>query len=142
MRKKFPYAEVKKLGTGGWLSLYSLTPEQTGLKFNSEIAARNNQKFGAAKCLRLVTSVPYDPQEDQSLAGFCATLRDIGLANIRVQFLAATRPFTFFVGIGLEHLTVNYQIELPGGIAEPDESLRLAALREAMEEGGKAESIQ
>ena len=130
------------LGKGGWLSLYKLSPEQTGLKFNSEIAARNNQKYGAAKCLRLVTNQSLERREDTDIQSLCATLREIGLANIAVQFLAAIRPFTFFDGPGLERLEVNYQIELPGGIIEPDEDARLGALREAMEEGGKAKTIQ
>lgn len=82
------------------------------------------------------------PRTGETLQEFCQTLLAIGLENIRVQFLAATRPFTFFDGRGLEHLTENFQIELTGGIVEPDETARMAALREGMEEGGKATCIQ
>lgn len=142
MRTIIAKEDMKLLGGSKWAQLFELAPRQTGLSFPSVIAARCNSNYGAAKCLRLVTEQPMDAREDRTIGDFCSTLLTVGLENIKVQFLAAIRPFTFFQAKSLEHLTVNYQIELPGGIVELDETKRKAALREAMEEGGKATTIQ
>lgn len=137
-----PLEQMEIIGAGNWVTLRKLTPEQTGLQFPCELIHRNKQDYGGAKCIRLVTDHILDPVEGDSLDGFCQTLRDVGLPNIRMQFLASKRPITYFPGEALSHLTVNYQIESPSGICKPGEPVKLGAIREATEEGGVAKLIR
>tara|TARA_Y100000310_G_scaffold340108_1_gene434808 strand:+ start:1038 stop:1529 length:492 start_codon:yes stop_codon:yes gene_type:complete len=58
-----------------------------------------------------------------------------GVQNWYVQILAVDRPVTRVTNLPVE-LTENYQLELPGGIANMGESLQGAAVREAVEEYG------
>lgn len=129
-RKTIPIDEMEKLGGGGWLELYKF---QTAAPFPCEIAARKNRQFLAAKCLLLATSVEVPASENTSVREYCRTLLEIGPDNVRVLLLASDRPITYFEDL---EFTENYQLELPGGLAEPDENQRQAALREAIEEGG------
>lgn len=137
-----PDSAMELVGAGNWINMVRLSPLQTGLKFPCEMVHRRNHDYCAAKCLRLVTEASLQLKGDVSLPEYCQTLGDVGLRNFKIQFLAMIRPFTFAYSPSLSRLTVNYQIELPGGIMKPNESVRVCAVREGDEEGGMATLVQ
>ena len=131
-RTTFSSAQMEKIGGGGWLELWRF---KGAAPFPCEIAARKKRNFYAAKCLLLNTEKDIPQEKSTEPNAFCRTVLRVGPDNISVLFLASDHPITYFPEL---QFTENYQIEIPGGVAEPDEDQRHTALREAIEEGGLA----
>ena len=80
--------------------------------------------------------LPWPDHLENNWASLRATLFTIGLSTIDTCLLAADRPVTYFEYPPSVELRVNYQLELPGGVAEGSETGLTAGIREAVEELG------
>ena len=105
-----------------------------------ELAAHNENKSNllAAKmmviCLNEDATLIQEESPANTLPSFLKTLRLTGLDNFSTLVLAADRPVTYF-----EYpidLTVNYQLEFPGGVGEGREDTLVTGIREVVEEYG------
>ncbi|MEK7658904.1 MAG: hypothetical protein AAB352_03520 [Patescibacteria group bacterium] len=139
MRKSIVVGPEQLIGKGGWVSLYGLNTAGG----RREILMRNNGRFKAAKCLVLYVDKEVwkesGAESSSDLPTFLANLRRIGLPYFSVFFLAADRPCTYPESQDLAGLTENYQLEIPGGVADAvDEDGIATGLREACEEYGCA----
>ena len=137
MRKSIVLGSETLVGKGGWVSLHRITTEGGP----REVIARNNGRFKAAKCL--VLHVNQDQWKEShakssnDLPRFLLNLKAIGLCNFQAFFLAADRPCTYPDSPDLAGLAKNYQLEIPGGVADAvDEEAVAVGLRETCEEYG------
>lgn len=105
-----------------------------------EVVAHNEGKSNLLAAKMMVISLNegatlvQGENPSNTLPSFLETLRRTGLENLSTLILAADKPVTYF-----EYpcaLAANYQLELPGGVAESNEDVRATALREAVEEYG------
>ncbi len=137
MRKTIVFDHKNLIGKGKWLHLHGFrTP--SGYR---EVVARKNGHFRSAKCMVLyVEEELWDESQAKNssdLPSFLQNLRRIGLQNLWVFFLASDKPCTYPKSPELEGLTENYQLEIPGGVADAvDEQAIANGLREATEEYG------
>lgn len=139
MRHSIVLGSEHLIGKGGWVSLYGF--DTAGGR--REILARNNGRFRASKCLVLYVNknVWEESMAENSndLPTFLKQLRKIGLPYFKVFFLAADRPCTYPDSPDLAGLTENYQLEIPGGVADAvTEEAVATGLRETCEEYGCA----
>src|SRR3989338_4097847 len=127
-RKTITFGDEHLIGEGNWVNLYKIT-------------TRRNGRFKAAKCLVLYVEEnvwrksPVINSND--LPTFLRLLHKIGLLNVHVFFLAVDRPCTYSESPDLAGLAENYQLEIPGGVADAaDEDTIAIGLRETCEEYG------
>jgi len=137
MRKTIPLDTMRLIGAGNWLGLYGFDTA-SGYR---EIAMRKNGRFKAAKCLVLYTDPRFWEKlrhnTSNGLPTFLHNLRNIGLDNLQVLFLASDKPCTYPESPDLGGLAANYQLEIPGGVADSvGENALAIGIRELCEEYG------
>lgn len=138
-RKIISLSQMCRIGgdDNSWTNLWGLS---TAGNPRAEIVARRNGKWLGAKCLTLYV----DPgsgclQEERTFLPSFAVNLARSTKRIFVYFLAVDRPLTYFPFPEGVNLKENWQYEIPGGVVEPNEDQRHAALREMLEENGMKE---
>lgn len=137
MRKSIVLSSEIMIGEGRWLNLCGFNTA-SGYR---EIAMRKNGHYMAAKCLVLYTDLKFweklHVDSSSDLRTFLQNLRNLGLDNLQIFFLASDKPCTYLKSPDLEKLSTNYMLEIPGGVADAIGENNFAnGLRELCEEYG------